>query len=340
MPSTEDYTSALFNYCLTRGEEALYEASQLSAAFIQEGFGPDEIVAIHFESVQEVSRNPAFKPTERVRVLNDAHQFLLEIMIGYGAQYKEFLELRLAAAARRAETAERSEREKLELFAMFAHELGNPLTIALGNMQIAARFVDTQDLDNLRILVADSRDALERLAHLTRQIVTASRGELTPLNLEPVDLRVSLTKAVEWAARAAKSKGVNLVVEDGDEPVPVNADQESLASLVDNLLSNAIRYTPEGGTVTATCGRSGEGAWLQVSDTGIGIPDEELAQVFGKFYRGDRARRMIAGGLGMGLHIVQHVASNHGGSVEVTSELGKGSTFRFTLPLLELESEE
>jgi len=129
-------------------------------------------------------------------------------------------------------------------------------------------------------------------------------------------------------------------VEDGDEPVPVNADRESLTSLVDNLLSNAIRYTPEGGTVTATCGHSGEWAWLQVSDTGIGIPEDELAQVFGKFYRGDRARRMISGGLGMGLYIVQHVASNHGGKIEVTSELGNGSTFRFTLPLLDLEIEE
>src|SRR5688572_14313784 len=107
MSEVESYSRVLRDYCVTHSEEALYQANLMSAGFIQDGVGPDEIVALHFEAVQEVTGNPEFSPTERVRVLNDAHQFLLEVMIGYGAQYKQFLEMRLASITQRADTAER-----------------------------------------------------------------------------------------------------------------------------------------------------------------------------------------------------------------------------------------
>jgi signal transduction histidine kinase len=340
MLETGSYARALFDYCVSHSEEALYQASLISAQFIQDGVGPDEIVALHFEAVQEVTGDPSFSPTERVRVLNDAHQFLLEVMIGYGAQYKQFLELKLAAVTQRADTAERSEREKLELFAMIAHELGNPLTVALGNMHIAVRFLDAQDMENLRVLVSESREALERLAHLTRQIITASRGDVTPLHVEPLDLVAILKQAGTWANRAAESKGVELKIEPADHSLLVSGDQDALTSLVDNLLSNAIRYTPPSGKVTIRCGSSEGNGWLEVHDSGIGMTDEERESIFTKFYRGTRAKQMASGGLGMGLHIVQHVAALHGGAIEVESETDKGSTFRFTMPLLQEGTEE
>src|SRR5688572_18767080 len=201
MPDTASYASALLDYCLSHSEEALYQANLISAQFIQDGVGPDEIVALHFEAVQEVTGDPSFSPTERIRVLNDAHQFLLEVMIGYGAQYKEYLDLKLDAAVRRAETAERSEREKLEVLAMIAHELGNPITVALGNMQIASRFLDAEDLTNVRSLVSDSREALDRLAILTRQIVSASQNEDPEVDLELVHLNESLARINTWAEK-------------------------------------------------------------------------------------------------------------------------------------------
>ena len=128
-------------------------------------------------------------------------------MIGYGAQYKEFLDLKLDAAVRRAESAERSERDKLEILAMIAHELGNPITVALGNMQIASRFLDAEDITNVRSLVSDSREALDRLANLTRQIVSASQNEDPEVDLELVHLeRLACPRQPPGPKRPAATK--------------------------------------------------------------------------------------------------------------------------------------
>lgn len=327
-PSVLSYTDALLEYCRTHSEESLYRASLLSGDLIGQGMGPDEIVAMHFDAVQSVAADELLTAPERIRVLNDAHQFLLEIMIGYGAQYKEFLDLRLEAAIRRAESAERSEREKLEILAMIAHELGNPLTVALGNMQMAARYLDTQDVTNVRSLVSDSREALERLASLTRQILAASQGEVSDeIPLDVVDLAGVIRMQTTWAQRIAAEKGVRLKLE-ADAPVKVVGNGDALASILSNLLSNAFRYTPSGGTVTASCVTDGSEGRLEVHDTGIGLTPEDQARIFEKFYRASTARQMESRGLGMGLVITSRLAAALGGRIEVESKLGSGSTFR------------
>lgn len=328
-PSVLSYADALLDFCRTHSEESLYHASMLSRDLIGRGLGPDEIVAMHFDAVQAVAADESFTPPERVRVLNDAHQFLLEIMIGYGAQYKEYLDLRLEAALRRAETAERSEREKLEILAMIAHELGNPLTIALGNMQLASRYLDAQDLTNLRSLVSDSREALDRLASLTRQILAASQGESSdeiPLNV--VDLADVLRRQTTWAQRVAAEQGIQLKLDPNSGPVKVVGNNEALSSILGNLLSNAFRYTPSGGQVTVRCARNEDEGLLEVHDTGIGMTPEDQARIFEKFYRGSGARQMDSRGLGMGLVITSRLAAALGGRIEVESRLGVGSTFR------------
>ena len=145
-------------------------------------------------------------------MLNDAHQFLLEVMIGYGARYKEFLDLKLEDAVRRAESAERSERDKMEVLAMIAHELGNPLTVALGNMRIAARYLDNADINMIRELVSDSKDALQSLAHLTSQIVSASRGEDPSLHRRAGRHPGGPGQDACLGGRAASDKGLTLNV--------------------------------------------------------------------------------------------------------------------------------
>jgi two-component system phosphate regulon sensor histidine kinase PhoR len=119
----------------------------------------------------------------------------------------------------------------------------------------------------------------------------------------------------------------------GLEPVPpVRGSARDLTLLVRNLVDNAIRYTKPDGRVEVTLSSEGEEVVLSVTDTGVGIPTRELPRIFERFYRVDRARSRETGGTGLGLSIVKHVIENHGGTVNVTSELGRGTRFEVRLP--------
>lgn len=330
------YEATLLDYCLNRGEEALYRASEVSARLMGEfNYGPDEIVALHYDAVQSVASGEQYTPADRLRILNDAHQFLLEVMIGYGARYKEYLDLRLEAAERRAESAEESERQKLEVLAIIAHELGNPLTVAVGNLQLASRFMDAADMTNIRPLIEESRDALDRLAGLTRRIIAASRGESTELTFVPTDVCELVRRTAEWMQAAATDKGIAFTQKYPSRPILVSASVEELPSVFSNLLSNALRYTAPGGSITLTVSADGGDVKVRVSDTGIGISGADQQRVFEKFYRSPDARRATPNGLGMGLYIAKTLAELHGGTIEVESMIGVGSTFTVTLPRLE-----
>jgi signal transduction histidine kinase len=329
------YGQTLSEYCSTHSEESLYRASLLSGHLIQQGLGPEEIVGLHYEGMQTVAQDESLPHTDRLRILNDAHQFLLEVMIAYGAQYKEYLDLRLAEAVRRAETAEHGEREKLEILGMIAHELGNPLTIALGNLQMAVNFLDSQDMTNVRELVTDSREALEKLAVLTSQLLAASRGEEVPLSREPIDLRHAVARAHMLATKFAQAKHISVSLEQATEPVIVIADEEALDSVLNNLTSNAVRYTHAGGTVTLFTREEDGSGVVGVRDTGIGMSPEVASRLFEKFYRSEDARRIEPAGLGMGLNIVRRLVTALDGSIQVESEPGHGSTFTVRLPAVE-----
>jgi signal transduction histidine kinase len=126
-------------------------------------------------------------------------------------------------------------------------------------------------------------------------------------------------------------KSVSVTVE-ADEGDAVYADEPSLRTLLLNLLDNAVKYTPAGGSVTARGRAVGGGYELSVTDTGVGIPEEQLERIFERFYRVGRARDRATGGTGLGLSIVKHIAEAHGGSVHVRSREGHGSTFTAFFP--------
>ena len=113
----------------------------------------------------------------------------------------------------------------------------------------------------------------------------------------------------------------------------VLADDECMREILDNLVDNAIKYTPEGGRVTIRWRRDGSTGVVDVEDTGIGIAQQDQARIFERFYRVDKARSRELGGTGLGLSIVKHLAHAFGGSISVTSEVGRGSTFTMRLPL-------
>jgi two-component system, OmpR family, phosphate regulon sensor histidine kinase PhoR len=217
-----------------------------------------------------------------------------------------------------------------DFVANVSHELKTPLAAirgmaetlrdgALGDAETAIRFVG-------RIL-----DQCARLQALLEDLLTLSRLE-NPLGAkepEPVDLDALARQAVEVIAPAAAERDVAVEVSTIGETIPGDAD--ALERLLLNLLDNAVKYNRPGGTVRLDIRRDGEHVVIEVRDSGIGIPAEHLPRIFERFYRVDRARSRGEGGTGLGLAIVKHVAQLHGGSVEVKSEPGKGSTFRVVL---------
>jgi signal transduction histidine kinase len=149
---------------------------------------------------------------------------------------------------------------------------------------------------------------------------------------EPVDLAEVVRIAADLFRTQAEEKGIQLEVR--TEPAVLLGDRDGLTDLADNLISNAIRYTLTGGRVTVEVnGRDGDPR-LTVSDTGIGIPPDDLPRIFEEFFRGEKAKQAVQHGTGLGMTIAKRVADMHGGRIEVASEVGRGTTFRVYFPQL------
>ena len=172
----------------------------------------------------------------------------------------------------------------------------------------------------------------ERLDVLVRDLLDLSRVERGTLDVEPVDLVGLAKEVVGGYGDLAEERRIRLHSELRPQ-VSMRGDRAQLGLLLSNLLDNALRYTPAKGTVCVRLDATESRAVIQVSDTGQGIPARELARVFERFYRVDKARARQTGGTGLGLAIVRHVAEAHGGTVGVDSELGRGSTFTVSLPV-------
>ncbi|MFN2282834.1 MAG: sensor histidine kinase, partial [Anaerolineae bacterium] len=152
---------------------------------------------------------------------------------------------------------------------------------------------------------------------------------------EPIDLVSVLNKVVERYSIPATEKHIALELQiDNDQSLTVLSTAEELDRVLNNLLSNAIKYTPENGTVTVNLLCETNEAQIAVSDTGIGIPEEALPNLFEEFYRAPNAKAQAKTGTGLGLVVVKEIVTRYGGRVQVNSILDKGTTFTVTLPLL------
>jgi signal transduction histidine kinase len=329
------YAEILKEYCESGAEEALYRASLLSHEFIGCGVPPDEIVAMHARIVEQV-----VKPYD-TKSLVASQQLLLEVMIAYGVRYSEYAEFRLAEARRTAETeharadqATRAEQERLELLAVIAHELATPLTVAKGNVSAIRRFLaDNNRLSHdLSTRAIDAEVAIERLLRLREELLAASRNEPKEMELGPLSVESAVRRAVKWAETPAMERHIQLRYQLESNGALVLADPDALQSILGNLLSNAVRYTPAGGTVIVTTRVEGARVCIDVSDTGIGMSAETQANLFQRFYRAPEAKRMASWGLGLGLTIASELAQSLGGTIGVVSEEGKGSVFTVYLP--------
>ncbi len=226
----------------------------------------------------------------------------------------------------------RVDRIRQDFVANVSHELRTPVATvralvesllggALERKEMAERFL--RDLDR----------ETARLAQLVEDLLALSRLEAgeTVLREEVFPLRALVDERLEGKGRLAAGYGVDMSADLSDD-VKVRGDRRLIATLLDNLLDNAIKYNRPGGKVTVGCRREGEDLILEVRDTGVGMRREELPRIFERFYRVDRARSRETGGTGLGLSIVKHIAELHGGSVSVESEPGVGSVFYVRLP--------
>ena len=219
--------------------------------------------------------------------------------------------------------AEQSEQDKEDILATISHELRTPITAAIGNIDLALRSVDRGQHERLPRQLTSARDALGRLSRLTDDLIGASQDGLPSLTLETIDAGEVLRQACAWARSMADEKQITIVSGEIDSCVVVG-DADALLTVFGNLLSNAIRYTPEGGRVEASAGDDGAWVWFSVTDSGIGMTPETRARIFEKFYRAPEVKVAEPRGLGLGLAITQRLVAAHGGQLDVESQPGAG----------------
>ena len=230
--------------------------------------------------------------------------------------------------------AEEADRAKEDFLALVSHELRTPLSAVMNRARVLT--LNQALSDDVRQVAGAIERSAQAQAALVEDLLDVSRivsGQLR-LRLTTLDLNGVVRSAEESASLAAVTKGVSLDVHLDAAPLPVSGDAERLRQIVWNLTSNAIKFTPDGGTVTISVGREGSQAVLRVADNGIGIDPPGLPHVFKRFWHASRDTSRQSG-LGLGLAIVQHLVEAHGGTVAAESAgLGQGTTFVVSVPLL------
>jgi two-component system sensor histidine kinase SenX3 len=221
-----------------------------------------------------------------------------------------------------------------DFVANVSHEIKTPVG-ALGLLAEAAveSLSGIEDADQARHFVERISHESARLGRLVSELLDLSRlqGAEAPPAFVSVRLDDVVAEAADRAALPADAKNITIV--QGEPSGAVVAGVESqLVTAVSNLLDNAINYSPDGTRVAVAVRRNGEVWEITVTDQGVGIPEADLDRIFERFYRVDPARSRATGGTGLGLAIVKHIATNHGGRVEVDSTVGVGSTFTLRLP--------
>jgi signal transduction histidine kinase len=233
-----------------------------------------------------------------------------------------------------AETLERNEQLNQQLYAGIAHELKTPLTIIQGNLEAVLDGVSEATPEKIAAIHTETL-LLNRLINDLRDLTLAEAGQL---KLQKKDVRINsvVKKVVELIQPMLSEKGITMNIDIPSGLPQVQADPDRLTQILYNLIGNALRHTSEKGKITLLAEPPvGDNKEIKVSvtDTGEGIPEEDLPYIFNHFYRVDQARTRAKGGSGVGLAIVRYLVEAHGGRVWAESEPGKGSIFSFTLPL-------
>jgi len=220
---------------------------------------------------------------------------------------------------------------KDEFVALVSHEVRTPLTSICGYLELLADEQLSAEQRGYTEIIERNAERLLRLINDLLFIAQIENGQLT-VEHDELDLAPLVAQALTAAAPTARTGSIELS-SDVSGSLPVTGDAGRLAQLVDNLISNAIKFTPAGGSVEVAAGRSDDGVWLEVRDTGIGIDRDDQERLFNKFFRTRAATKSSIQGTGLGLAISKAIVQAHGGSIRVTSAAEQGTTFRVELPV-------
>jgi len=224
------------------------------------------------------------------------------------------------------------ERVRSEFLGNVSHELRTPIFAMQGMLETLAQGA-LEDHDVSRDFVERALANTRRLNTLLGDLIEISRiesGEMK-MSFRYFDLADFLRTTIAELLPAARQKNIELTIAGADVEVQGFGDKERLKQVMVNLIDNATKYTAAGGSIVVTCREEPNNVRITVKDSGVGIAAEHLPRIFERFYRVDRERSREAGGTGLGLAIVKHIVEAHGSKVEIESEVGKGTTFSFSL---------
>jgi signal transduction histidine kinase/CHASE3 domain sensor protein len=302
--------------------EALLRRGYVSAAVMPLGAG-DEPLGLVTGLRKEVDR--LWRPAEL-----DAFEWIAADL-GRGLKHAHMYE----AEEQLVDNLRSLDQAKTNFMATVSHELRTPLTSIAGYVEVlrdgeAGTVSSVQD----RILETIDRNAA-RLRNLIEDVLTLSKIETGSFKttMRPVRLAEVISSAVTAMSPAAGKGDVGIGSPAVDPELTVNGDEGQLDRVLMNVLSNSVKFTPPGGTVTVTAHREGAAAVVRVADTGIGIPEKDQKELFNRFFRGSNAVSAAVPGTGLGLSIVRTIVANHGGELDVESEEGHGTTVTIRFPL-------
>ena len=238
------------------------------------------------------------------------------------------------------------EKIRQDFVANVSHELRTPISSIKGYAETLLEGA-LDDKDNAREFIGIILQDSNRLASLINDLLDLSRIESGKMKMAflPQDAALLIKRAVAIMDNQAKVKSIALKLDLTFAPSAeggsayggkIKADEARFSQVMINLLDNAIKYTQEGGSVTVSSKAVNDALQIDISDTGIGMEEKDIPRIYERFYRVDKARSRELGGTGLGLSIVKHIVQAHGGQVWVVSELGKGSTFSFTIPIFSI----
>jgi two-component system heavy metal sensor histidine kinase CusS len=226
---------------------------------------------------------------------------------------------------------EDSFRRLSQFSADIAHELRTPINNIRGEAEVVLS--RARSVEEYREALTSCLEESVRLSNLITNLLFLARAESPGICLkrEPVRIVKELAAVRDYYEAAAAEAFVTLSLASTDEVV-LALDRALIQQAVGNLVANSIAHTPRGGTITLAAGAEDERVRIEVSDTGVGIPSEDLPRVFDRFYRVDPGRSPQSGGMGLGLAIVKSIATIHGGQMEIASEVGRGTRIAIVLP--------
>jgi two-component system phosphate regulon sensor histidine kinase PhoR len=269
-------------------------------------------------AVEEIQLN---KPDEKSLKVSAAAVMKEGVLAGALLVFHDITELR------------RLERIRQDFVANVSHELRTPLSSIKGYSETLIDMGDSGPKEKKEFLEIIYRES-DRLAKLIDDLLDLSKiesGKMGQVFL-PVDAGQIIRRAAGVLDKLAQKKSIKMQLDIPGGLPKALADENRLSQVLLNLLDNAVKYTPDGGSVSVKAFENGKSIQIDVSDTGVGIPENDLPRIFERFYRVDKARSRELGGTGLGLSIVKHIVQAHGGQVWVRSEPGRGSTFSFIIP--------